>query len=444
MQIVRDLAGYSLGRADLVRRAMAKKKTDVMERERQNFIYGIVGDDGEVEVPGAVRNGVPPSVASKIFDEMMEFAKYAFNKSHAAAYAVIAYRTAWLKCHYPVEFMAALMTSFMGNTAKIATYINNCNRMGIKVLPPDINESYENFTVIGDKIRFGLAAVKNVGHGAIANIIKTRNEKGAFSSFTDFCRKTGLSDINKKTVESLIKCGAFDSLGFKRSQLLAVFEKIMDSQLRSRKNNIDGQVSLFDRIEKKDGAYSVNRDILPDIDEFPQKMLLAMEKEILGIYISGHPLMEYKDIIEDIVSTNTSEINNLQDEYQEGGGINDSGQSLRDGDWVVIGGVITSKKVKATKNSKIMAFVTLEDLHGTIEILVFPVIYEKLMDVLHEDNVLIVKGRLSLREDQEPKIICEDAHPIEGHARKRLYLKIARDRHIDVKKQLSPLLSRYK
>ncbi|MGE5473700.1 MAG: DNA polymerase III subunit alpha, partial [Ignavibacteriales bacterium] len=291
MQIVRDLAGYSLGRSDLVRRAMSKKKTEVMKQERQNFIHGIIDDNGNVVVPGAIRNGLDENSANQIFDEMMEFAKYAFNKSHAAAYAVITYQTAWLKTYYPVEFMAALLNSFLGSIEKVTQYIRECRNMGIKVLPPDVNESSIGFTISGSNIRFGLAAVKNVGEGAVASIIETRTNSGAFTDFIDFCTKMDGKEVNKRCVESLIKCGAFDSLGAGRAQLMAGFERIIDGIQNTRKKNIQGQVSLFDSGEKASEIVLT----LPDLKEYPQKLLLSMEKEMIGLYISGHPLEGYEE-----------------------------------------------------------------------------------------------------------------------------------------------------
>ena len=319
MQIVRDLGGYSLGRSDLVRRAMAKKNIDVMERERQNFIYGQEDDEGNIIIPGALRRGVSEEKANEIFDEMMEFAKYAFNKSHAAAYALIAYRTAWLKFYYPVEFMAALMTSVMGNSNKVAAYIQYCRKKGIDVLPPDVNESYSKFTVVDGKIRFGLAAVKNVGTSAIQSIIEAREKKGRFISFLDFCHKVDPSNLNKRMVESLIKCGAFDSIGVYRSQLMAIYERTLDGVYQDKKRNIEGQVSIFDKVSS-DHRDSLVEDVLPDIDEFPQKFILSMEKEMTGVYISGHPLMEYKDILDRLNNTlDLQELNEREGNIMESG-----------------------------------------------------------------------------------------------------------------------------
>ncbi len=411
MQIVRDLAGYSLGRSDLVRRAMAKKKTDVMQREREYFIHGILDEDGNVTVPGALRNGVPEEKANRIFDEMMEFAKYAFNKSHAAAYALVAYQTAWLKCHYPVPFLAALITSFMGNSGKVSGYIQYCRKRNIPVLPPDVNESYARFTVRDRSIRFGLAAVKNVGTSAIEAIIKVREEKGRFVSFLDFCRKTEDVEINKKMVESLIKCGAFDSLGAHRSQLLAVYEKILDSVAQDRRRNVSGQLSLFGGASSAaPSAYRL--DILPDREEFPLKALLSMEKEMTGVYISGHPLDEYKKSLEGLQTT--LEISGLKGEEERetmAEGVLPA-TDLADGSPVTLGGILTDKKIKYTRNNSVMAFVTLEDLYGTIEVIVFPRVYSRFSALLNTDQAVIVKGRISLREEEDPKVICNEVEPL--------------------------------
>jgi len=333
MQIVRDIAGYSMGRADLVRRAMAKKKADVMEKERKNFVYGMVDKQGNVLVPGAVRNGIDEASANAIFDEMQEFANYAFNKCHAAAYAVIAYQTAWLKCHYPVEFIAAMMNSFMDNMDKIAYYIQSAKRMGIKILPPDINESMARFSVHGDTVRFGLAAVKNVGIDAINSIIQAREKQGKFLSFTDLCYKVDMKAVNKKMLESLIKCGAFDSLGIRRSALLSSYEAIIDEVLRSKKENISGQVSLFDECISNEAVNIV--DELPNVEEFPLNTILSLEKETLGIYVSGHPLAQYTAALEKYCTANTSRIKSLKPDENEERAVEEG--LIKDGDSVVMG-----------------------------------------------------------------------------------------------------------
>lgn len=437
MQIVRDLAGYSLGRSDLVRRAMAKKDIKVMEEERHNFIYGVEDEEGNVIIPGALRKGISEEQANKIFDEMMEFAKYAFNKSHAAAYALIAYQTAWLKYHYPVEFMAALMTSVMGNSSKVAGYIQYCRKKGIEVLPPDVNESYANFSVVGDKIRFGLAAVKNVGLSAIDSIIKAREQKGKFVSLLDFCEKVDGDGINKRLLESLIKCGAFDSLGAYRSQLMAVYEKILESVVQDRRKNLAGQISLFDQIPTQQ-EQPMDFEILPDIKEFPKKVLLSMEKETVGVYISGHPLMEYKNILEKFTSTLDIQQSSLEEEAMM------ASNGLKDGSKVKVGGIIVEHKRKSTKNNNMMAFVTLEDLYGTIEVIVFPATYKKYSRLLENDSTVIVEGKLSLREDEEPKILCDQVIPLTSSINRKLYLKIGKNKRIDINRQISPILRKYK
>lgn len=436
MQIVRDLAGYSYGRSDLVRRAMAKKKPDVMRQERKNFIYGVKDENGNVIIPGAVARGVSEEAAKQIFDEMMDFASYAFNKSHAAAYAVIAYQTAWLKSQYPVEFMAALLNSVMGNSDKIARYIHECREMGIEVLPPDINESYDGFNVVNGKIRFGLMAIKNVGQGAVNSIIENRKEKGEYADFFDFCERINLKEINKKCVESLIKSGATDSLGAYRSQLLSVCEDIIDSIQQNKRNSCDGQMSLFElRPEEKMGNRSVT---LPDIREYPAKTLLSMEKEMLGLYISGHPLDEYKNEYNSIVTLKSSDLASAvpvsDDEF-----IENSGSTVEDGTKVVVAGIISSRKTKITKNNSVMAFITLEDLYGSFEVIVFPTTLEKYAMFLEEDNIVVINGRVSLREDEQPKIICEDVRPLVKKATKKLYLRTQRERSRELIDRIKPL-----
>jgi DNA polymerase-3 subunit alpha len=441
MQIVRDIAGYSMGRADLVRRAMAKKKADVMEKERQSFIYGVVDEEGNIVVPGAVRNGIDEASASAIFDEMEEFANYAFNKCHAAAYAVIAYQTAWLKCHYPIEFMAAMMNSFMDNTDKIAYYIQSAKRIGIRILPPDINHSNAKFSVESDTIRFGLAAVKNVGKDAINAIINARESQGLFTSFTDMCRKIDMHAINKKMMESLIKCGAFDSLGIKRSALLKVYERIIESTWRNKKENLDGQVSIFDKAATL--QVSSESDELPDIPEYPVKDILAMEKETLGIYVSGHPLAEHSDVLESCCTANTAHIKALKiDENDED--ILEDGVSVKDGDSVVMGGIINTIKTKTTKNDSLMAFMTLEDLYGTIEVLVFPTVYNRYLSILKPDNIVLIRGRISAREGEEPKLICDEVNPLpQSNKAHRLYLVIGKGKNVSMTEDIKPLLECY-
>lgn len=435
MQTVRDLAGYSLGRSDLVRRAMSKKKHKVMEEERKNFIHGIVDEKGNVVVPGAVRNGVNEKAANEIFDQMMDFASYAFNKSHAAAYAVVGYETAYLKLYYPVEFFAAMLTSVMGNNDKVAFYIESCKKMGIEVLPPDINESSVTFTVYNNRIRFGLAAVKNVGKAAMVSIIKSRKQKGSFISFTDFCQKVSDGDLNKRAAESLIKAGAFDSLGHFRSQLLAIFEQVMDGIAQGRKRNLDGQISLFDMEGSKINSLT---DVVPKLKEFEKKYLLAMEKEMTGLYLSGHPLLEYSSELEMGTSINTSEIFGNISEDQEA--IVENEVEL-DNKPVIMGGIIASVKVKSTRNNSMMAFITLEDMYGSIEVLVFPKVYEKFNKLVLEDSLVLIKGRLSVREEETPKLLAQDIKPLKKTNNTKLYLKIQDSKYDEIIHAVKPILS---
>ena len=412
MQIVRDLAGYSMGRSDLVRRAMSKKKISVMEQERQNFIHGITDENGDIIVNGAIRNGVDEKTANKIFDEMMDFASYAFNKSHAAAYAVVGYQTAWLKYYYPVEFMAALLNSFLGSSEKISEYVHECKKMNIEVLPPDINESYVKFTVVNAKIRFGMAAVKNVGENAVRSIIEEREKDGPFKGLRDFCERIGSRDINKRCIESLIKCGAFSSFGVYRSKLCAVYEKMIDGIQASRKRNMQGQLSIFEFSDNKEEIGAVEEEY-PDIKEYPVKMLLSMEKEMLGLYISGHPLSEYENEISTKVSLFSKDLNSGEQESIEMNAFNDT-KTIRDGMTVSVGGIITGKKTKTTKSNNLMAFITLEDLYGIMEVIVFPAVLAKFSDLLTEENIVLVNGRISVKEDEAPKIIADTVLPLKS------------------------------
>lgn len=438
MQIVRDIGGFSMGRSDLVRRAMGKKKMDVMEQERKHFIYGKQFDNGQLEIVGAIRNGVDEETANKIYDDMIDFAKYAFNKSHSAAYAVVAYQTAWLKTYYPVEFMAALITSIMGNTNSVALYIQECKRLGIEVLPPDINESYSKFTVSNGRIRFGLAAVKNVGAAAIESIVKEREERGYFTSFIDFCQRVDSNATNKRMVESLIKCGAFDSLGANRAQLLAVYERIIDGVHQDRKRNILGQFSLFDAMPLEETT-TLSLDVLPNIREFPEKTLLSMEKEMIGVYISGHPLSSYEEDLREISNTTSAEIFEIKEELDTDK--NESG--LKDGSRVVIGGIIIKKQNKITKNNNMMAFATLEDLYGTVELIIFPATFEKYNKHIYEDSLVIVEGRLSVSEEDDSKIICESIKPLVKLRKEKLYIKMSQDKPVALLDQIKRVLRQY-
>ena len=415
MQIVRDLAGYSLGRADLVRRALGKKKLDVMAKEREVFIHGQVDENGNVEVPGCVRNGIDEVSANKIFDEMAEFAKYAFNKSHAACYAVVSYRTAYLKAYYPAEFMAATLNSYLGNLDKAPQYIDECKRLGIQILKPDINKSFEKFTVEDGKIRFGLGAIKNVGTIPVENIVKERKEKGKYKSFTDFCERVSELQVNKKCVESLIKAGAFQEFEQTRATLLASFEAIIDTIQSGNKKGFNGQVSMFDigtKQEKEDMEKQKYK--FEEYEEMPEKEMLSMEKEMLGIYISGHPLEKMREQIMHSTNINSLDLSqiaeqadttNMEENTQQ---IQNAKPKFVDGQKVKYAGIITSIKKKYTKNNKIMAFITIEDLYGTAEIIAFENAVVNAGKSLIEENIVVVDGRLSIRDDQEPTIIANE------------------------------------
>ena len=405
MQVVRDLAGYSYGRSDLVRRAMSKKKMDVMEEERQYFIHGKFDDEGNIEIPGCIRNGISEEDANKIFDDMIDFARYAFNKSHAAAYGVLAYETAYLKVHYPVEFMAALMTSIMGNSDKVVEYIRECSAIGIPVNPPDINKSFAKFSVEGDSIRFGLAAVKNVGVNIIENIVKEREENGEFKDFVDFAKRLDTKDTNKRVVESLIKCGAFDQISENRATLMAGYESVLESISMDRKKNVQGQISLFDAFsaqveEVPDMQLSTN---LPVVREFSEKERLNMEKEVLGMYLSGHPLSEYKSELDRKTSINMKKINELKEDEK-------TYMKLHDRE-VIMGGMVIAKRIMTTKRNEIMAFITLEDLYGAIEVVVFPQTLKKFNILLNDDSIILIKGSISI-DDDEAKLIARDIKDI--------------------------------
>ena len=422
MQIVRDLAGYSLGRADLVRRAMGKKKLDVMAKEREVFINGQVDENGNVIVPGCVRNGIDAESANKIFDEMSEFAKYAFNKSHAACYAVVAYRTAYLKSYYPAEFMASMLNSFLGNLDKVPEYIDECKRIGIKILKPDINSSSSKFTVEFDEsqnknnqigqIRFGLGSIKNVGLQPIDNIIKDRNEHGKFEGFTDFCERVEGEAVNKKCVESLIKAGAFDEFPETRATLLASFEAIMDLAQSYNKKGMNGQVSMFDLGgEQEENNLKEIKYQFSEQEEMTENEKLSMEKEMLGIYISGHPLEKIKEQIKQLTNISSKELKEIDEQNSSEENEENKVQEIlkyEDGQEVRIAGIITSVKKKYTKNNKIMAFVTIEDLNGSVEIIIFEPTFLKYQDKLLEENIIMIKGRLSIREDDNTKIVAQE------------------------------------
>ena len=409
MQIVQKLAGYTLGRADLVRRAMSKKKAAVMQQERQNFVYG-----NEAEgVPGCISRGIPENVANKIYDDMIDFAKYAFNKSHAAAYAVVAYQTAWLKYYYPVEFMAALMTSVIDNSTKVSEYILTCRQMNIGILAPDVNESESAFSVSGGAIRYGLNAIKSIGRPVIESIIAERKAGGPYVDLSDFIHRLPGKDVNKRVVENLIKSGAFDSFPANRRQMMLIYGQIMDEAAQKKKTELAGQMSLFDFAAEEDKeAFKVK---IPVVAEYNKGDLLAFEKEVLGFYISGHPLEEYEEQWKRGISHVTTDF--LPPEEGEL-------PKVHDGERATVGGMITTKTMKATKTNKMMAFITIEDLVGTVEVIVFPRDYEKIGKMLNVDDKVFVSGRISAEEDRASKMILESIRPF-SEPKKELWIQFA-------------------
>lgn len=426
MQIVRDLGGYTLGRSDLVRRAMSKKKQSVMEKERDNFIYG----NEEEGVPGCVANGIDENTAARIYGDMMDFAKYAFNKSHAACYAVVAYQTAYLKYYYPVEFMAALLTSVIDFPAKVSEYIMTCRSMGISILPPDINEGEAGFSVHGHAIRYALTAIKSVGRPIIDGVVSERRERGYYSNLKDFISRMADKDMNKRAIENFIKSGTFDSLGGTRKQYMSVYVQILDSIVQDKKNNMAGQISLFDIVsEEEKESYEIK---LPDVGEYSKEMLLAFEKEVLGVYVSGHPLEEYEEMWQKKISHTTADFF-LDEETNV--------TVVQDGEPAIIGGIIADKKIKYTKNDKVMAFLQMEDLVGTVEVIVFPKDYEKYSAALVEDNKVFIKGRVSVEEDKDGKLICEKITGFDEITRK-LWVKFpTREAYEKAEAQLLELLA---
>ncbi|MGL4912423.1 MAG: DNA polymerase III subunit alpha [Romboutsia sp.] len=405
MQVVRELGGYTYGRSDLVRRAMGKKKMDVMEEERRYFIHGKEDKNGNVEITGCVRNGVPEDVADKIFDDMIDFAKYAFNKSHAAAYGVLSYQTAYLKAYYPVEFMAALITSVMGNTDKVVEYTRECASLGIQVLKPDINKSFSKFSVDGNNIRFGLAAVKNVGVNIINNIIHEREQNGEFRDFGDLSKRLDSKDTNKRVIESLIKCGAFDEISENRASLMAGYENLLDSISMDRKKNVQGQISLFDVFGSQEETSQLQEvSAITKLKEYEERERLSLEKEVLGMYVSGHPLAEFEHEIQRNTSIDNGKLNAFKEDTQS--------YIALDEREVIMGGMIVNKTIKTTKRNDIMAFIELEDLYGTIEVIVFPQLLQKYNQILNEDDIVYIKGSLSIKEDEEPKLIAREIKDI--------------------------------
>lgn len=406
MQVVRDLAGYSYGRSDLVRRAMGKKKMDVMEEERQYFIHGKEDENGNIEITGCVRSGISEDIANKIFDDMIDFARYAFNKSHAAAYGVVSYETAYLKAYYPVEFMAALITSVMGNTDKVVEYIRECSALEIEILKPDINKSFGKFSVEGHNIRFGLAAVKNVGINVINNIIKEREANGDFKDFADLVKRLDSKDLNKRVLESLIKCGAFDNISDNRASLMMGYEKLLESVSMDRKKNVKGQISLFDGLQMGEETVEVEQEVssMPRVNEFEERERLALEKEVLGMYVSGHPLGEFEKELKNNTSIDNGKINALKEDMEAYLNLDEKE--------VILGGMIVNKRIQTTKRNDIMAFLELEDLYGTIEVIVFPQVLKQYNNILNEDNIIYIKGKLSIKEEEGAKLIAREIRDI--------------------------------
>ena len=399
IEIFRRLAGYSLGQADMIRRAMSKKKAKDVERERGAFLHG----DPERNIIGCVANGIPEEVAQSIYDEIYDFANYAFNKAHSLAYAIVAYQTAWFKCHYTKEYMAALLTSVLDYSEKVAEYIGECKNCGIQLLPPDVNQSGADFTAVAEGLRFGLAAVKGVGRGFALQVIAQREEGGPFTSLPDFCQRMFGNDCNKRVVESLIKCGAFDSLGARRSQLLAVAERVMDIIAKSRKNMVEGQYDLFGGCGDSFGA--APEVPLPDVPEFSRQERMKMEKETTGLYLTGHPMDDYREAVKQYRASPMGAI--LSDFSREEGP-----QSYQDGQRITLAGVVTSAKTKTTKNNTLMAYVGLEDDTGAMELLVFSRALGECGPYLKEGMALLVEGRLSVRDEKAPQLMCDRARPL--------------------------------
>ena len=400
MQICRELAGYSYGRADIVRRAMSKKKHDVMLKEREHFVHGMTDENGNIICEGAVRRGISEKAANEIFDEMISFASYAFNKAHAAAYAYVAYQTAWLKCHYPAEFFAALLTSFLDNTGKVVQYINECNRLGIKILPPHVNQSSEAFAVADGNIHFSLSAVKNLGRGFIRRMTQERTLNGRFTDFYDFCKRMHGKDFNRRAIESLIKCGAFDGMGANRRQMILVIDSIIEELESDRRRNVDGQLGFGDLFSPVDEALVTETSFnYPQAEEFAPDLLLKYEKEVAGMYLSGHPMNKYLSLSQKLGCARISDITD-----------NENG-IYKDNDRVTVLGLISSVKRKITKSDATMAFLTLEDTYGGTEVIVFPKTLAEKPMMFYEGNIVLIHGRVSMREDEDTKIVCEAVEP---------------------------------
>jgi len=421
IEIFRRLAGYSLGQADMVRRAISKKKASEIQKERQTFIHG----DPERGIPGSVAGGIPETVASSIYDEIYDFANYAFNKAHAVCYAVIAYQTAWFKCHHPREYMAALITSVLGDSTKVSEYISQCRDMGIGLLPPDVNRSEDNFTLVGETdLCYGLAAIKGVGRGFTLSLMRERQRSGPFASFPDFCRRMQEHDLNKRVIEPLISCGAFDSLGYKRAPLLRAYAQFLEELARDRRQNLEGQFGLFGGDEQKKEAEM----LLPNIPEFSITEKLRMEREVTGLYFSGHPMDDYRDIIKHRRAVPIGSI--LQAFSDEDTGT----PAFKDNQYVTIAGIITVSRTKPTKNGSLMAYLTLEDDTGAMEMLVFARALQENSGYTAAGNAILVKGRLSSRDEKEPQLIVDKIEPLEqlkavrGQTEKpapKLYLRLS-------------------
>jgi len=439
MQIVRALAGYSLGRSDLVRSAMAKKKVDVMAKEREIFING----DGE-SIDGCVKRGISKNIAEKIFDEMTDFAKYAFNKSHAAAYAVVAYQTAWLKTYYPLEFMAALMTSVIDFPNKVVHYIQECKKMNVEIIAPDINEGFADFSVSNGKIRYALSSIKTVGKMAIDAMVLERERGGKFVSMTDFCERVTLKDLNKKGIENLIKSGAFDSLGGKRKQYMLSYKQISEGINKAKQKNIEGQINLFD-MNKDDNTTSLT-DMLPNVEEYDTRTKLNMEKEVLGVYLSGHPLLEYQAELSKYI--NASSLDFIDDNDSQDGIESTKERNLTDNQEVIIGGLITDKTIKYTRSNKIMSFIKIEDLYGSLDVILFTDVYEKYKDLLIKDSIVCIRGRVSILEDKNAKLIATEIVPydklIKKNTKNTLWLKLNINMPSNVLDSIRAILSKYK
>ncbi len=434
IEVFRQLAGYTLGQADNMRRAISKKKQAAILQERKAFVYG----DPARGIPGAIQNGVDEKTAQAIYDEILDFANYAFNKAHAVCYAKVSYDTAYLKCHYPKQYMAALMTSVLDSARKISEYIAECKDLGIAVLPPDINESEDNFTVVKEGIRFGLVAVKNIGKGLIRQVMAERENAGRFQDFEDFCRRMYGPELNKRAMENLIKCGSMDGFGLKRSQLLAIYELVLDSVANSKKRNVEGQMGMFDLLlgDQEEVKSTVR---VPNIPELSKKELMQMEKETTGLYLTGHPMDDYRDILKrakvvciaDIMESFASETGQFHDEQQ-----------------VSIAGVVQTVKMKTTRNNSMMAYVTLEDDTASMELLVFSGCLNQYGGYLKENMPIVCQGKISVRDEKEPQLLLNSCRPLsdveepaafEQTARaavkgQKLYLRLASENTLEYRK----------